>query len=185
MSSTPPSSPSPSSSSSSHALPPGPFFASYRSHPSPSTDLLTAFNTLAITQNWKRGSPRYRERLARCLITEFNATYGVDTANLARWQRLCRELGVVNLPGSITQCKNVLRTFHVNLIDLLDARRTAAAAAAAAAGVSSTRSEVAVRVRTFPNRFALAEYTRRTRRFCPRVVAKEEGFLKVLLREIM
>lgn len=57
-----------------------------------------------------------------------------------------------------------LKKTHVNLVDLIDCRRAGTA------------------VRRFPTFSALRNYTVNTDRVFPKEVAKEDGFLKALLR---
>ena len=55
---------------------------------------------------------------------------------------------------------------HVNLLDLIDAKRTGR------------------RVRVFYSAMALAKYTQSRGRWFPKEAAKEDGFVKVLLRRV-
>ncbi len=59
-----------------------------------------------------------------------------------------------------------MKTFHVNIVDLIDCRRAGTA------------------VHRFSSYRALRTYTQETNKVFPKAAAKRDGFLKVLLREI-
>jgi hypothetical protein len=66
------------------------------------------------------------------------------------------------IPGEI----QVLNGVFVNLVDLLDCRRTGE------------------KVKRYKSAVTLQNYTRSTGKYLPKSVAKENGFLKVLLRQM-
>ncbi|KAI9676361.1 MAG: hypothetical protein M1817_000518 [Caeruleum heppii] len=132
----------------------------------PEGPLLDQFAALAIARNWKPGTKKYHKNRQACLEQESALAFTEDATKLQTWQALCEEVGIKSVPDSIKKCKKALRTVHVNIVDLIDSRR---------AGTS---------VRRFKSRAALIEYTRETNKIYPRALAKADGFLKALLREI-
>ncbi|KAF2102342.1 hypothetical protein NA57DRAFT_73775 [Rhizodiscina lignyota] len=142
---------------------------SYFSHfpgfvPDPTTSFNDEFARLAQHQGWERRSNTWRQERGRAIQSEFSTQYGASAEKLAGWQALCNEVGIDPLPQSITQCRKALKGVLVNNVDLVDARRTGQA------------------VHVFDN---FRKFRRHTRgRTFPRGEAKEEGFLKALLRVI-
>jgi hypothetical protein len=65
----------------------------------------TNFKKLAKHMNWSPEKAR-KERI-NAIQLEFNFLYGTDTNKLENWQDLCREVGIVDVPGSITKCRKV------------------------------------------------------------------------------
>ncbi|KAL8675078.1 MAG: hypothetical protein Q9168_000561 [Polycauliona sp. 1 TL-2023] len=127
------------------------------------------FQRLALRQGWVKRTTEWKVRRGDCLQAEYELQLGHIQPNGDRrdWQALCQELGVsIHGDPSITQCKKALKRVHVNLLDLIDARRT---------------SEVAQR---FPSAGTLAQYTRDRKRYFPLGKAKEDSLKKILLREI-
>jgi hypothetical protein len=117
------------------------------------------------------------------MLNEFNMNYGTNGTKLAGWQQLCSDCGVTVCP-SIAQCKRVSfrhrKNFHgdsakavqilvgarINIIDLINAKKLG----------------------RYPQQHrsarALAQYTREMDQVFPKSLAKENGFLKVLLVEV-
>ena len=135
--------------------------------------------------NWSQGSKKYKGERAKFLVSQFDAHFGTDATKLENWQALCVELGIRSPIESITQCRKVipkifhhfsryyktncekaLSKVHVNLVDLVDSRRTGK------------------KVKRFSSPGELQNYTANTRRIFPKDAAKEDGFLKALLRTI-
>lgn len=124
----------------------------------------------------------------RAMLNEFDMNYGVDETRLDGWKRLCDDCGVNEGP-SIRQCKRVryningdcrqqlvitasdfqqnLKRANVNIVDLIYAKRQ---------GRIPHHHQ---------NRQALAVYTLYEGMWFPRTLAKENGFLKVLLVDIL
>ncbi|KAJ5215245.1 uncharacterized protein N7498_001652, partial [Penicillium cinerascens] len=98
--------------------------------------------------------------------SEFNIHYGSNATKLENWQVLCFELGICHSIESISKCRKALGSVHVNLVNLVDSRRTGQ------------------KVEQFPSVAALRKYTREMNKIFPRSAAKEDGFLKALLRVI-
>ncbi|KAI9771739.1 MAG: hypothetical protein M1839_002754 [Geoglossum umbratile] len=100
------------------------FFTSATFIPDPTALLASEFDRLAQSQGWRPGSKRYRKEQARCFAAEFETHYGHKSEKLEGWQDLCREVEISPTPASITQCKKELKRTHVNIVDLIDCRRT-------------------------------------------------------------
>ncbi|KAF3396045.1 hypothetical protein F1880_006643 [Penicillium rolfsii] len=115
---------------------------------------------------WKKGSKKYRREWSLFLSSEFNFHYASHATKLENWQALCVELGIRHSIESISKCRKVLSNIHVNLVDLVNSRRTGQ------------------KVKHFPNVATLRNYTRDTNKIFPKSAAKEDGFLKALLRVI-
>lgn len=148
--------------------------------------LSSEFSLLAQQMRWKKDSKRYKREWSFFLSSEFNIHYGSHATKLENWQALCIELGICHSIESISKCRKVgpsdaqpavllcftkltaqaLGNIHVNLVDLVNSRRTGQ------------------KVEHFPNVTTLRKYTRETNKIFPRSAAKEDGFLKALLRVI-
>ncbi|GBE79462.1 hypothetical protein SCP_0206620 [Sparassis crispa] len=124
--------------------------------------LRTEFERLATQRGWRAGSRRYRNEWAQCCVTEFGRHYGHHD-RLDGWQALCVEVGIRDVPTSITACKKILNRTWVNLVDLIDCRRTGQ------------------RVQRHRSRDALRQYSVDNDKIFPKKEAKRNGFLKVLL----
>ncbi|PGG95019.1 hypothetical protein AJ79_10317 [Helicocarpus griseus UAMH5409] len=139
-------------------------FAGFK--PNPSVSAKDEFARLAHNRNWKENGGKYQKEWAKFIAWEFSKHYGPQVTKLENWQSLCHEVGIEDGIESITKCKKALRSVHVNIVDLVDARRTGK------------------KVKTFRSEAALRNYTLRTERIFPKKAAKGDGFLKALLREI-
>lgn len=94
------------------------------------------FDRLALSQNWVPGSQEYIRERTIAIREELKLHYFpqsqsassaepnlAEEEDLKGYQELCREIGV--LPSdSIAECKRILKSNLVNIIDLIDARRT-------------------------------------------------------------
>ncbi|KAF1841969.1 uncharacterized protein K460DRAFT_294177, partial [Cucurbitaria berberidis CBS 394.84] len=125
------------------------------------------FNRLAYQRQW--GPKLKGNRWIQCQKMAFTALYATNAhvGKLEKWQALCRDVHIHNPPDSITQCKKILgsRKVLVNLVNLIDHRL------------------IGVPVIRFKNYNEFLAYTNSGRKF-PREEAKEEGFIKVLLRQL-
>ena len=65
------------------------------------------FQLLVAQRGWKVGSKRYRVEHGRWMAQEFNSRYGSNENRLEGWRALCADVGIKNIPDSITQCKKV------------------------------------------------------------------------------
>ncbi|KAL1656587.1 hypothetical protein SLS61_001053 [Didymella pomorum] len=132
------------------------------------TGLWNNFCRLSKKRKW--GSEKKGEMLIQCLIAEFNNKVAsqADVSRLEKWQELCRDVYIKNPPGSVKQSKKILgaRKMLVNVINLIDHR------------VNGTP------VIRFKNYDECHEYTDQPGRRFPIEAAKQEGFIKSLLREL-
>ncbi|KAG9847636.1 hypothetical protein KCU98_g3831, partial [Aureobasidium melanogenum] len=123
------------------------------------------FNRLVKTQKWdKKETARQR---AACYNEELEGHFvklGIAD-QLDRLQHLCVELSI-EPPDTITQCKKILKKTHVNLVDLMNARRTHK------------------KVGKFDTEKQLSKYSRETGKIYPKKDAKGD-VVKVLLRHIL
>ncbi|KUL84351.1 hypothetical protein ZTR_06331 [Talaromyces verruculosus] len=134
--------------------------------PDDSASISVNFASLATHRKWKNGSKTYKRNWNKCVEMEFDKEYGTNYTRLESWQNLCTEVGIERLP-SITQCKKALSKVNVNIVDLMDCRKS---------GLKS---------RLFPSLSALRKYTKETGRLFPREKAKKEGFVRALLKHIL
>ncbi|KAJ4382303.1 hypothetical protein N0V86_002637 [Didymella sp. IMI 355093] len=100
------------------------------------------------------------------LTAEIKYHYGAHMSRLDRWQELCEEVGIEKIPSSITQCQKVLKPVFVNLFNLVDHRRNPE-----------------LKVLRFQSFSEFNKFTRNGHEF-PRNCAKQEGFIKVLLKKM-
>ncbi|THV45828.1 hypothetical protein BGAL_0446g00020 [Botrytis galanthina] len=91
--------------------------------------------------------------------------FGNET-ELANWQRLCVDVGLEEIPTSITKCRKALGKVWVNIYDFLDAK---------AEGKP---------VKRYPSERKLAIYTLDTGKIYPKSKAKEGGPARALLAHI-
>ncbi|KAL8715982.1 MAG: hypothetical protein Q9220_000649 [cf. Caloplaca sp. 1 TL-2023] len=132
--------------------------------------ILDEYRRLARQKDWgKKDSRAFRIHRGECLQAEFELHFGSIETNgkLAGWQMLCQELGLRGDMRSVTQCKKALKKIHVNILDMIDARRAGA------------------QVARFPSQRALAQYTSDHRRYFPLSDAKGENLIKILLRQVI
>jgi len=73
----------------------------------PHAPLQEEFTRLARHRQWKVNSKRYRKEWRLCIVEEFGAHYGSDESKLEGWRSLCAEVGIGEIPASITGCKKV------------------------------------------------------------------------------
>ncbi|KAH7393795.1 hypothetical protein DE146DRAFT_721985 [Phaeosphaeria sp. MPI-PUGE-AT-0046c] len=133
----------------------------------PGSGLKSNFERLATQRGW--GWKLRRKRWTVCQTNCFAALYGgvAEESKLEKWQDLCREVQIADSPKSITDCKKALgrRDVLVNLVNLIDHR------------------SIGVAVIRFKNYRAFQAYTIDGCIY-PRELAKEEGFIKALLRKL-
>jgi len=128
----------------------------------PQINFSEEFKRLAFQRGWKKGGPKYRKQWARCCEEEFRDQYG-HNERLEGWRALCADVGIKNIPNSITQCKKVLNRTWINLVDLIECRVNGTQ-------VSQHKSQNDLRL-----------YIHETGKIFPKAAAKSNGFLKVLL----
>ncbi|TAQ89220.1 hypothetical protein B7494_g2451 [Chlorociboria aeruginascens] len=100
--------------------------------------------------------PKPRKVKKKNVAGAFDDYFG-DVSMLGNWQKLCADVGIQEMPGSITKCRKVLSKTWVNIYDFLDAK-------AAGTEVKHWKSEK-----------ALAQYTLQSGRIFPKKKAKEGG----------
>ncbi|KAH0559522.1 hypothetical protein GP486_003961 [Trichoglossum hirsutum] len=142
------------------------FFDKFQSEgfaPDPTAPLVVEFKRLARSQGWGKDSNQYKEQRAVCYVAEFEAHYGNKSERLEGWQSLCREVHITPVPTSISKCKKELRKVWVNIVDLIDCRRTGQ------------------RVTLHSSRNALRKYSKKHGKIFSLKAAKNNGFLAALL----
>ncbi|KAI9764602.1 MAG: hypothetical protein M1840_008331 [Geoglossum simile] len=132
--------------------------------PDPTAPLASEFTRLAKSQGWRPNSKRYRKERALCFATEFEAHYGNKSERLEGWQSLCQEVDIDPIPLSITKCKKELKALSINIVDLIDCRRTGQ-----------------YPVLRHKSKRALRAYSKSTGKIFSLRKVKENGFLTVLL----
>lgn len=143
------------------------FFSQYPEFDHDATAPLVAeFQRLSLQRGWKAGGKKFRQIRQKCLAQEFEHHYGHASNKLAGWQTLCADVYISPIPPSINQCKKALSKIAVNLVDLIDSRRTGK------------------KVKLFPSKNALRNYSIKHDKIFPKRQAKADGFLCALLIEI-
>ncbi|TGO42549.1 hypothetical protein BHYA_0007g00490 [Botrytis hyacinthi] len=94
------------------------------------------------------------------------ADYFGNETELANWQRLCVDVGLEEIPTSITKCRKALGKVWVNIYDFLDAK---------AEGIP---------VKRYQSERKLAKYTLESGKIYPKSKAKEGGPARALLAHI-
>ena len=148
----------------------------------PTVGIRSNFERLAAQRSW--GNRLKQRRWAECQEEEFGYAYGTNTTKLEIWQRLCREVHISDPPDSITQCRQVRRVASdaksaanrdevlgsrnvlVNLINLIDHRN------------------IGVEVIRFKSYSKFRAYTTLPGNMFPLKKAKEDGFIRALLRKL-
>jgi hypothetical protein len=73
----------------------------------PTASIASEFGRLAIQNDWKKGSKKYRKQRAELIEYEFGVHFGSNLHSLEDWEALCKAVGITDIPSSITQCKKV------------------------------------------------------------------------------
>ncbi|KAI8937147.1 hypothetical protein NX059_006361 [Plenodomus lindquistii] len=142
-----------------------PFWYSFGNFkPSPTAKFKDEFNRLAQHQKWSKTQRRKFQLSA--LRAEIAFHNGTCIQKLAKWQNLCEEMGVEKGLPSIKQCKTALKKVYVNLWNVIDHRRNPE-----------------IPIKHFKSRAQFCKAIRAGNRF-PREIAKQDGFVNVLLRTI-
>ncbi|KAJ5521139.1 hypothetical protein N7463_001592 [Penicillium fimorum] len=136
-------------------------------HYDPDLPISLAFRLVGSQRGWKPGSKTWKQNWNVCMDSEYDRLIGCPVTNLATWQELCAKVGIRDSFTSISQCKKALARVHVNLVDVLNAWNSDA---------TPTR---------FKNQDALAKYTKESKKFFCRDLAKQDKVLRVLLRKIL
>lgn len=144
------------------------------------------FARLASSQHWVPGSQEYSRQRTIAIREELELHYfsqpdspSQDAAaepalpaeqgkKLKGYQALCREVGITMAPsgGSVAECKRRLRSTLVNIVDLIDARRTGRP------------------VEVWDDFAAFAAYTLQDEKRIDSREAKGEGYLASLLQRL-
>ncbi|KAF2747037.1 hypothetical protein M011DRAFT_477497 [Sporormia fimetaria CBS 119925] len=134
--------------------------------PDPTSNLRAEFNRLAQHMGWTKAEKK--QYWPDAVDAEYEFHFQQDRSKLEGWQELCREVRIEEIPSSITQCKKALKSPEVlvNLVDLVSCRRT---------GGEPIR---------FSSKTAFVDFTLGNGYIYPKQKAKEEGFIKALLRKI-
>ncbi|KAK0740351.1 hypothetical protein B0T18DRAFT_300750, partial [Schizothecium vesticola] len=123
-----------------------PHFAKFQSSsftPNDNSSFDSEFARLASSQNWTPGSQEYVRQRTIAIAEELHTHYfsqpsqhtplpappsAHDPSQIEirrnGYQFLCREVGIVPPPSQIGECKRRLKAKLVNIVDLIDARRT-------------------------------------------------------------
>ncbi|CCO31019.1 hypothetical protein BN14_05053 [Rhizoctonia solani AG-1 IB] len=146
------------------------FFAQYPAFTYDSTrPVLSELKRMKRVLGWDNKTWKSSGALAglrRALVLQFNLTYGTDQSDLASWQNLCRAMSVTNIPDKLSDCKKLVATIYVNLVDLVDMPNTG------------------TKAKLFETEEALSKYTKKSKKIFPREDARAGGLLKHLLRFI-
>jgi hypothetical protein len=73
--------------------------------PQPKASFKSEFKRLAKSSGWNANIKKQRQ--IEGLKAEFNFHYGTCMTKLGHWQQLCKDVGVKEVPESITKCKKV------------------------------------------------------------------------------
>ncbi|KAJ3773145.1 hypothetical protein FB446DRAFT_642217 [Lentinula raphanica] len=125
------------------------------------------FWELCDQYGWRRNSQEGKEALNQirnAIALQFNAIYGSDENSLNGWHNLFRALQTPEIPETVKDCKERIKTIHVNICDLVDHFEDS-------------------KPRQFPSAEILAEYSRTSKKIFPRKNAYAGGLLKYLLRD--
>ncbi|KAJ4365991.1 hypothetical protein N0V95_000368 [Ascochyta clinopodiicola] len=145
------------------------YFAQQGIIASPNDDFNSLFKRLAIREGLSKTQRKKRRNHA--IAAEMDAAYGTDITKLEKWQELCRDVGIEPVPQSITQCRKALSKVWVNLVNLIDHRRN--------------RN---IQLIVFPSYKQFCKYTigdgKAHDHIFPKELAKKEGFIKALLRNL-
>ncbi|KAF9043181.1 hypothetical protein BJ165DRAFT_1595235 [Panaeolus papilionaceus] len=104
------------------------------------------------------------------LVDQFNQIYGMKD-NIEGWQKLCYTTGNTTPPSEITECKEIMRKTHVNLVDLTE-------------WIVRRRTSESQFVTVFENVEQLSEYTITNGKVFPRDHLRAGDILTFFLREI-
>ncbi|KAH7317999.1 hypothetical protein B0J17DRAFT_584316 [Rhizoctonia solani] len=135
-----------------------------------SMPIMSEFYRMCDRFRWEKGDQsreEARDSLKDAMVQEFNDIYGTDQESLAAWQSLCRVLNLTNIPDNLEACRQLVKSMHVNIVDLVD--------------TPATQEPVTY----FPSETALSNYTIQTGKYFPKENAYAGGLLKYLLRNII
>ncbi|ESZ94628.1 hypothetical protein SBOR_4975 [Sclerotinia borealis F-4128] len=110
-------------------------------------------------------TPKTAKTKKKTVVGLWEDYFGNET-QLANWQRLCVDVGMEEIPSSITKCRKALGKVWVNIYDFLDAK---------AEGKP---------VKRYKSEQKLAMYTMKSGKIYPKKQAKQGGPARVLLAHI-
>ncbi|TEB28863.1 hypothetical protein FA13DRAFT_1735374 [Coprinellus micaceus] len=128
------------------------------------------FRRLVEVRGWGgRRMHMARDQFKDALVQQFNASFGRDENSLTGWQALCEVIGIEPIPERVSEAKKIVKSTHVNLVDLTEARLT------------GTKPLI------HPSLAALRRYTLNEAdlKIFSKKRAKNSGLLKYLLRPIL
>ncbi|KAF8988974.1 hypothetical protein BDQ17DRAFT_1257362 [Cyathus striatus] len=132
------------------------------------TPITKEFRKLRKAYHWKgRVLSRKRQQYREAIVDQFNSAYGTDVHDLNAWRHICQIIGISPVPETITDCKKAVKHVHINLVDLVDTKRTGSS------------------IKRFNSEVALSNYTMSTEKIFPKLEARAGGILKFLLRNIL
>ncbi|KAF8626945.1 hypothetical protein AX15_004623 [Amanita polypyramis BW_CC] len=135
----------------------------------PQTAVSAEFNRLVKFYEWERDSEEREEAwegFGKAMGMQFADYYGSDVDDINAWQALCIALRVDPVPDTASECKQIVKSTHVNLVDFINNRVTGEP------------------VRIFKRVENLRTYTKNEKKYFPKEAAKESGVLAYLLRNI-
>lgn len=84
----------------------------------PNAPIKVEFNRLAEMKDWDgkkdQKKAKYRKEWIKCFRSEFGKHYGSDDSSLEGWQSLCGEVGLDDIPETITKCKKVSNNIEIS-----------------------------------------------------------------------
>ncbi|KAG9090987.1 hypothetical protein FS749_000156 [Ceratobasidium sp. UAMH 11750] len=107
-----------------------------------------------------------RDGFRDALTQQFNAIYGTNKKSLTAWQNLCDVLQLADIPDNLKECRELVQSTYVNIVDLVDVPVTQ------------------IPVEHFGGEQELSDYTKRTGKYFPKENAYAGGLLRFLLRQI-
>jgi len=147
------------------------FFAEYPEFDYDSTAPVTQeYRRLTQESDWMPRSQEDKKAKAAfgtAMGKQFASFYGSSIHDIKAWKALCEALGVDPIPKTIAECRDLIKSKHVNLVDFIDTRITGDP------------------IKIFKTEKELREYTRGEDKYYPKKSAKESGVLKYLLRKIL
>jgi len=110
------------------ATPMDEFFDRYPDFPyNPSQSVMTEFYRMCDFFGWERDDPERetaRDLHRDAMVQQFNHIYGTDVNDVASWWKLCEDLNIDPIPQDLEGCRSLVRSLHVNLVDLVDMSNT-------------------------------------------------------------
>ncbi|KAL7907791.1 hypothetical protein GGI35DRAFT_481439 [Trichoderma velutinum] len=147
----------------------------YDSHRSPEA----SWKSLRSFMVWG-GSPDRRTREENdawegyqgALVREVEMWFG-DEKDLTAWRTLCKAVGCVDPPYEIRECKKILRTTHVNIVDLI------------AWGRNGGDEDEGKKVRVFKTVSELRKYTVKHKKIFAKAILKQYNGGNVVLKHLL